>query len=74
MAWGPNGPTISEVQTEGTSTDEESDDKEDDKEEEKECPECGENPCVCKNSCDKEKEYTIKVENIKANIAKLEEE
>jgi len=36
----------------------ESDEKEDDEEEV--CPECGENPCVCKNSCgDKKKEYSV---------------
>ena len=36
MAWGPNGPTIAEVQTEGASTDEESDNKEDESEEDEE--------------------------------------
>ena len=36
MVWGPNGPTIAGVQTEGASTDEESDDKEDESEEDEE--------------------------------------
>lgn len=35
--------------------DKEEDDKEDDEEK---CPECGENPCVCKNACGKEKTYS----------------
>ena len=52
-------------------SDEESDDKEDDKEDEKECPECGENPCVCKNSCDKEKEYTLKIAELEAQNESL---
>ena len=55
-------------------SDEESDDKEDDKEEEKECPECGENPCVCKNSCDKEKEYTLKIAELEAQNESLTQE
>lgn len=50
---------------------EESDNKEDDKEDEKECPECGENPCVCKNSCDKEKEYTLKIAELEAQNESL---
>ena len=52
-------------------SEEESDDKEDDKEDEKECPECGENPCVCKNSCDKEKEYTLKIAELEAQNESL---
>lgn len=55
-------------------SDEESDDKEDDKEDEKECPECGENPCVCKNSCDKEKEYTLKIAELEAKNESLTQE
>lgn len=55
-------------------SDEESDDKEDDKEDEKECPECGENPCVCKNSCDKEKEYTLKIAELEAQNESLTQE
>jgi hypothetical protein len=52
-------------------SEEESDDKEDDKEDEDECPECGENPCVCKNSCDKEKEYTLKIAELEAQNESL---
>lgn len=55
-------------------SEEESDDKEDDKEDEKECPECGENPCVCKNSCDKEKEYTLKIAELEAQNESLTQE
>ena len=47
---------------------------EDDKEDEKECPECGENPCVCKNSCDKEKEYTLKIAELEAQNESLTQE
>lgn len=50
---------------------EESDDKEDDAEDKKECPECGEEPCVCKNSCDKEKEYTLKIAELEAQNESL---
>ena len=53
---------------------EESDDKEDDAEDKKECPECGEEPCVCKNSCDKEKEYTLKIAELEAQNESLTQE
>ena len=53
---------------------EESDDKEDDAEDKKECPECGEEPCVCKNSCDKEKEYTLKIAELEAKNESLTQE
>lgn len=37
----------------------ESDDKEEDEDEDEDvCPECGKNPCVCENSCNKEKDYS----------------
>ena len=32
--------------------------KEDDEEEEEVCPECGKNPCVCENACNKDKDYS----------------
>ena len=52
-------------------SEEESDDKEDEEEDKKECPECGEEPCVCKNSCDKEKEYTLKIAELEAQNESL---
>ena len=55
-------------------SEEESDDKEDDAEDKKECPECGEEPCVCKNSCDKEKEYTLKIAELEAQNESLTQE
>ena len=51
--------------------DKEDSDESDEDEEEKECPECGENPCVCKNSCDKEKEYTLKIAELEAQNESL---
>ena len=55
-------------------SEEESDDKEDEEEDKKECPECGEEPCVCKNSCDKEKEYTLKIAELEAQNESLTQE
>ena len=56
-------------------SEEESDDKEDDKEDEKECPECGENPCVCKNSCeDKEDKYSLIIAELEAKNESLTQE
>jgi hypothetical protein len=53
-------------------SEEESDDKEDDKEDEKECPECGENPCVCENACnDKEDKYSLEIAELKAKNESL---
>lgn len=54
--------------------------KEDDKEaeDEEECPECGENPCVCKNSCgDDKKDYSAleaELAEYKAKYESLENE
>ena len=50
-----------DVQTEEAPAEEYAaeDKKEDDKEDDEEkCPECGENPCVCKNACGKDKKYS----------------
>ena len=55
-------------------SEDESDDKEDEEEDKKECPECGEEPCVCKNSCDKEKEYTLKIAELEAQNESLTQE
>ena len=60
-----------EFAAEEDKSEEESDDKEDDKEDEEKCSECGENPCVCKNSCDKEKEYTLKIAELEAQNESL---
>ena len=54
--------------------DDKSDDKEDEEDDKDECPECGENPCVCKNSCDKEKEYTLKIAELEAQNESLTQE
>lgn len=43
----------------------------DDEEDERECPECGENPCICKNGCNKEKEYTLKIAELEAQNESL---
>ena len=45
---------VADEESEFTSKEDE-DGKEDDEEA---CPECGENPCVCENACDKEKDYS----------------
>ena len=45
---------VAEEESEFASKEDE-DEEEDDKEA---CPECGENPCVCENACDKEKDYS----------------
>ena len=53
------------------------DDKEDDAEDMNECPECGENPCVCKNACgDKKKEdkYSLEIAELKAKNESLTQE
>ena len=42
-----------------------------------ECPECGENPCVCKNACgDKKKEdkYSLEIAELKAKNESLTQE
>jgi hypothetical protein len=43
--------------TEFASEDKKEDDKEEEDDEEV-CPECGKNPCVCENACNKEKDYS----------------
>ena len=60
-----------EVSSEEAPTEETEFAADEDKEDEKECPECGENPCVCKNSCDKEKEYTLKIAELEAQNESL---
>lgn len=54
------------------------DEKEDDDEDEEDCPECGENPCVCKNSCgDDKKDYSAieaELADYKAKYESLENE
>ena len=48
--------TVEDVTEESEFASKEDEDEKEDEEEE--CPECGENPCVCKNACNKEKDYS----------------
>ena len=44
--------------TEFASEDKEDDDDDEEDDDEEVCPECGKNPCVCENACNKEKDYS----------------
>ena len=69
-------------ETEGNAefeSDKKEDEKEDKKEDEKEdevCPDCGENPCVCKNNCKEDKYSALEAElaDYKAKYESLENE
>ena len=53
-----------------------SDDKKDEDKDEEKCPDCGENPCVCKNNCKEDKYSAVEAElaDYKAKYESLENE
>jgi hypothetical protein len=43
-------------------------------EDEEVCPDCGKNPCVCENACNKEKEYSARIAELEAQNESLTQE